>query len=330
MGSARSCGGSEGDLNIGRDGARWLGCRGRATHWCRCRVPRAGRTGCRSRILRRLAKSGWRPHSATGRDPTATPSLRDQRRRRELAAVTPYLSQCPDRIGVASGESWGRLARTDHAPVAASPAAHRAVPGPRRPDRVDQGGPPQDRMLRIVHTADVHLGARHDDLGEQASAQRERQFAAFKATVDLAIAEKVDLVLIAGDLFDSNVQPRRSVERVAAELGRLVARPDPHGDHPGHARRLRPRLDLSRLRPQDPGRQRAGRRPRDGPDPGAPDGPSRRDQDDRARPGVRHQARPGEPAQGLDVAADRPAPPGTSGWSTARSRSPARRTGTRS
>jgi DNA repair protein SbcD/Mre11 len=77
-------------------------------------------------------------------------------------------------------------------------------------------------MLRIVHTADVHLGARHDDLGEQAAAQRERQFAAFTATVDLAIAERVDLVLIAGDLFDSNVQPRRSVERVAAELARLV------------------------------------------------------------------------------------------------------------
>jgi DNA repair protein SbcD/Mre11 len=78
-------------------------------------------------------------------------------------------------------------------------------------------------MLRIIHTADVHLGARHDDLGEQASAQRERQFAAFVATVDLAIAERVDLFLIAGDLFDSNVQPRRSVERVAAELKRLAA-----------------------------------------------------------------------------------------------------------
>jgi DNA repair exonuclease SbcCD nuclease subunit len=78
-------------------------------------------------------------------------------------------------------------------------------------------------MLRIIHTADVHLGARHDDLGEQASAQRERQFAAFVATVDLALAEQVDLVLIAGDLFDSNVQPRRSVERVAAQLKRLSA-----------------------------------------------------------------------------------------------------------
>ncbi len=77
-------------------------------------------------------------------------------------------------------------------------------------------------MLRIIHTADVHLGARHDDLGEQASAQRERQFAAFTAAIDLALAEKVDLFLIAGDLFDSNVQPRRSVERVAAQLKRLA------------------------------------------------------------------------------------------------------------
>lgn len=78
-------------------------------------------------------------------------------------------------------------------------------------------------MLRLLHTADVHLGARHADLGEQAAAQRERQFAAFKAAIDLAIADKVDVFLIAGDLFDSNTQPRRSVERVAAELKRLVA-----------------------------------------------------------------------------------------------------------
>src|SRR4051812_36802796 len=77
-------------------------------------------------------------------------------------------------------------------------------------------------MLRLLHTADVHLGARHADLGEAAVAQRERQFAAFVRTIDLAIAEDVDVVLIAGDLFDSNVQPRRSVERVAAELRRLV------------------------------------------------------------------------------------------------------------
>ena len=110
--------------------------------------------------------------------------------------------------------------RSRHVPV------HRgrgvADPALGRPDRDSQGGEPHHRMLRLIHTADVHLGARHDDLGEQASAQRERQFAAFKAAIDVALAEKVDLFLIAGDLFDSNVQPRRSVERVAAQLKRLA------------------------------------------------------------------------------------------------------------
>ncbi|MGD0863125.1 MAG: DNA repair exonuclease [Candidatus Limnocylindrales bacterium] len=77
-------------------------------------------------------------------------------------------------------------------------------------------------MLRLLHTADVHLGARHTDLGERAAVLRERQFTAFRVTVDLAVVEAVDLVLIAGDLFDSNMQPRRSVERVAAELARLA------------------------------------------------------------------------------------------------------------
>ena len=72
--------------------------------------------------------------------------------------------------------------------------------------------------------ADVHLGARHDDLGPKAADQRERQFAAFARAIDLALTESVDLVLICGDLFDSNSQPRRSVERAAAELSKLVKR----------------------------------------------------------------------------------------------------------
>lgn len=79
-------------------------------------------------------------------------------------------------------------------------------------------------MPRLLHMADVHLGARHDDLGPAAAAQRERQFAAFHRAIELAIAENVDAVLICGDLFDSNGQPRRSVERAASELSRLVDR----------------------------------------------------------------------------------------------------------
>jgi DNA repair exonuclease SbcCD nuclease subunit len=77
-------------------------------------------------------------------------------------------------------------------------------------------------MVRLLHTADVHLGARYRDLGAGAADQRERQLAAFKASVELALAEKVDLFVVAGDLFDSNTQPRRSVEAVAAQLRRLA------------------------------------------------------------------------------------------------------------
>lgn len=77
-------------------------------------------------------------------------------------------------------------------------------------------------MLRLLHTADVHLGARHTDLGDRAAALRERQFAAFAASIDVALAERVDGFLVAGDLFDSNVQPRRTVDRAVAQLRRLV------------------------------------------------------------------------------------------------------------
>jgi len=79
-------------------------------------------------------------------------------------------------------------------------------------------------MPSLLHMADVHLGARHDDLGEVAAKQRERQFAAFSRAVDAAIERRVDIVLICGDLFDSNAQPRRSVERAAGELKRLADR----------------------------------------------------------------------------------------------------------
>jgi DNA repair exonuclease SbcCD nuclease subunit len=77
-------------------------------------------------------------------------------------------------------------------------------------------------MPTLLHLSDVHLGARHADMGDLAVQQRERQLAAFGRAIDVALRERVDAVLIAGDLFDSNAQPRRAVERVAAELRRLT------------------------------------------------------------------------------------------------------------
>jgi exonuclease SbcD len=77
-------------------------------------------------------------------------------------------------------------------------------------------------MPSLLHLSDVHLGARHADMGDLAVQQRERQQAAFARAIDVALREHVDAVLIAGDLFDSNAQPRRAVERAVAELGRLT------------------------------------------------------------------------------------------------------------
>ena len=79
-------------------------------------------------------------------------------------------------------------------------------------------------MPLLLHLADVHLGARHADMGVAAAQQRERQFAAFHRAVDEGLSAGVDVALICGDLFDSNAQPRRSVEAAAAELRRLTDR----------------------------------------------------------------------------------------------------------
>lgn len=77
-------------------------------------------------------------------------------------------------------------------------------------------------MPRLLHLADVHLGARHGDLGDAADRQRARQLAAFRRAIDTGIERRVDVALICGDLFDTNSQPRRTVETAAAELRRLA------------------------------------------------------------------------------------------------------------
>jgi DNA repair exonuclease SbcCD nuclease subunit len=77
------------------------------------------------------------------------------------------------------------------------------------------------RSLRVLHTADVHL----DSDGYGSPAQRvvhaERDRALLRGIVDRALSDRVDLVLIAGDLFDHNRASDETVAFVQAELGRL-------------------------------------------------------------------------------------------------------------
>jgi DNA repair exonuclease SbcCD nuclease subunit len=77
------------------------------------------------------------------------------------------------------------------------------------------------RPLRVLHTADVHLeGDGYGSAAEQA-AQRARGRRAFRQVIDRALADAVDLVLIAGDLFDHNRVADETVAFARAELDRL-------------------------------------------------------------------------------------------------------------
>jgi len=79
-------------------------------------------------------------------------------------------------------------------------------------------------MIRLLHTADVHLGAKFLSLGDRGAAQREQVRASFKKLVSLGVAEDVDIVLIAGDLFDANQQPQRNIDLIVEQFALLAAK----------------------------------------------------------------------------------------------------------
>lgn len=64
--------------------------------------------------------------------------------------------------------------------------------------------------VKILHCADLHIGAAASFLGAEAAKRQYETLLTFERIVDLAKKESVQIVLIAGDLFDSN--------RVAKEL----------------------------------------------------------------------------------------------------------------
>src|SRR3990170_3682165 len=76
-------------------------------------------------------------------------------------------------------------------------------------------------MLKIIHTSDLHIGAKFGAFGEKAEAQRKAILNALAKIVDLAIERSAHIVLISGDLFDSNFPSRASVDFVKSQLRRL-------------------------------------------------------------------------------------------------------------
>ena len=59
-------------------------------------------------------------------------------------------------------------------------------------------------MVKLLHTGDIHLGRQFPSLRNKADEYRNQLVRTFEKIIDLAVTEKVSLLLIAGDLFDAN------------------------------------------------------------------------------------------------------------------------------
>ncbi|MFQ5568233.1 MAG: exonuclease SbcCD subunit D [Rhodothermales bacterium] len=75
-----------------------------------------------------------------------------------------------------------------------------------------------DSMLRILHTADWHLGTRHGPLGRFKA--QDDQFDALERLISLAREHDAQVLLVAGDVFDA--QPR-DLPAVTKRLARALA-----------------------------------------------------------------------------------------------------------
>jgi len=80
-------------------------------------------------------------------------------------------------------------------------------------------------MIKLLHTADHQLGVKFSGFGEKGRLLRQAVKESLKTTVDLALVEAVNLVLIAGDLFDSNAVSKNLVDEALAQLKRLAPIP---------------------------------------------------------------------------------------------------------
>lgn len=78
-------------------------------------------------------------------------------------------------------------------------------------------------MLRLLHVSDLHLGYAPASLGGKCATRRAERDRLLERLVDLALEQEVDMVFIAGDLFDQH-RPEPSLAFYAiSELRRLVS-----------------------------------------------------------------------------------------------------------
>lgn len=78
--------------------------------------------------------------------------------------------------------------------------------------------------MRLLHTADLHIGAPFTMLGEERGReQREQLLATFERVCELGVKRKVEVVLVAGDLFDRAQVGPATLARVSRIFERLAS-----------------------------------------------------------------------------------------------------------
>ncbi len=68
--------------------------------------------------------------------------------------------------------------------------------------------------VKILHCADIHIGAAESFLGQRAESRKAETLITFEKIVNLAKENNVDILLIAGDLFNSNSVEKAFVDAV--------------------------------------------------------------------------------------------------------------------
>lgn len=72
--------------------------------------------------------------------------------------------------------------------------------------------------IKLLHTADIHIGAAESFLKENSDSRRFETLLTFEKIIDLGIENKVDVIAIAGDLFDSNNIEERFITAVFEKI----------------------------------------------------------------------------------------------------------------
>lgn len=78
--------------------------------------------------------------------------------------------------------------------------------------------------LKLLHTSDLHLGAKLGNFAGNADRQRRQLARAFEKIVQVAVNKNVDLVLVAGDIFDSLSPDKEYLTTVRQGLDKLIAK----------------------------------------------------------------------------------------------------------